>query len=106
MEFEGLCGAGNPLAHAGQTSDTTFVVGQERRSCDVRDMSGLPPIADMVMHGGKRRYGPGPDSCSATTTGILFDHLVGPGEQCSRHFEAESLSGFEIERRLVFSRRL
>ena len=36
----------------------------------------------------------------------LFDHLVGAREHGRRHFEAERLSGLEIEHRLVLRRRL
>jgi hypothetical protein len=33
-----------------------------------------------------------------------FDHLVGGGEQCRRHSEAERLGGLEIEHQLEFGR--
>jgi hypothetical protein len=36
----------------------------------------------------------------------LFDHLVGNGEQRTRHFEAERLGGSEIDHQFVFGRHL
>ena len=32
------------------------------------------------------------------TVGVSFDHLVGAGEYVRRNFEAQRLSGFEIDR--------
>jgi hypothetical protein len=40
------------------------------------------------------------------TWGGSFDHLVGGREQRSWHDEAESLGGFEVDRKLVFRRLL
>ena len=37
---------------------------------------------------------------------ILFDHLVGAGEQRWRHREAERLGSLEIDHQLVLGRRL
>ena len=41
------------------------------------------------------------DSRSAAKN--LLDHLVGAGEQCGRHVEAEHLRGRQIDHRLPFS---
>ena len=44
--------------------------------------------------------------CQKQTSERLFDHLVGSGEERLRHYEAESLGGFEVEARFVLGRRL
>jgi hypothetical protein len=32
----------------------------------------------------------------------LFDHLIGAGDECRRHVEAERPGGFEVDRQLEF----
>ena len=75
-------------------------VGQERRIGAVRNISALPPRADV----GADIVEP---SVSAITcreqsqqTASLFDHLVGAGEQRWWNLEAERLRGLEIDEQL------
>src|SRR4051812_39642545 len=42
--------------------------------------------------------GPEADSCSAAKA-LLFDHLVGAGEQRGRHIEADRACGLEVDRK-------
>ena len=37
---------------------------------------------------------------------VSLDHLVGARKQCRRHIQAKRLRGLEIDRQLVFGRRL
>src|SRR6516165_5368033 len=53
-------------------------------------MSALPPKADIGSACWDVRFVP-------KTFAASFDHLVGAGEQCWRHFEAERLSSFQID---------
>ena len=59
-------------------------MGQKQTSRSDIAMSALPPKADIVLHGGKVRFVPKADSCTAAKT-RLFDHLIGAGEQGRWH---------------------
>jgi hypothetical protein len=45
------------------------LLGHFRRINDVYAMSAFHPIATKLLHYGKSRYGPFPDSCTATLAG-------------------------------------
>jgi hypothetical protein len=47
-----------------------------------------------------------PTCPKAVDQASLFDHLVGAGEKRGRHFEAERLGGFEIDREPIIRQRL
>src|SRR5262245_21896592 len=59
-------------------------------------MSALPPIATDERTSRDVSNVPIPDSCTATKTTSLFDHLIGGSEQCRRDFEAERLGGRKV----------
>ena len=54
-------------------------------------MSGLPPFATELRTSLEVRIVPGRDSCTATNC-IPSDHLVGAGDQCEWHTDAEQLA--------------
>src|SRR5262245_52585304 len=68
-------------------------------------MSASNPTAAKSGHRGRSVPGADLSRCSNVRGHpALLDHLVGTREQRSGHFEAESLGGFEIDRKLEFSR--
>jgi hypothetical protein len=44
---------------------------------------------------------PQAESCVAAKS-LLFDHLIGPGQQCRRDFKAKHLRGLEVDHKLEF----
>src|SRR4051794_39203011 len=67
--------------------------------------SGLPPETDILEAGRHVPNVPQPDS-AVRQKGLLFDHLVGAGEQRRWHREPERLSGREIYDQLELGRLL
>src|SRR5262249_17019823 len=60
-------------------------LGQKRTFGPKNAMYALPPIANIVEHDRDVRFVPKADSCTAAKRS-LFDHFIGPGEQCRRNF--------------------
>ena len=56
--------------------------------------------AECPFRGQNAKYSPGANvfrnSCTAANS-ILFNHLVGAGQQCGRDGEAERLGGLEVD---------
>jgi hypothetical protein len=92
------------LAGEGQSQhgDTIW----DTRMCTYKfAMSALPPKADIAQHGGNVRFVPKADS-ALRQNNVLFDHLVGAGEQRGRDGQAERLRGLEVDDKLEFGRLL
>jgi hypothetical protein len=58
-------------------------------------MSALPPKADIAESDWHLRFVPKADSCSAAKS-VLFDHVIGFGEQCRWHRQSERLGCLQI----------
>jgi hypothetical protein len=56
--------------------------------------------------GGPHGYDAGKTWCAAPMATHSLDHLVGTGEQCGWHIEAERFCSFEVKDQLVLCRRL
>src|SRR6476620_6516900 len=93
-------------------------LGQKRTYAAQQVMSALPPIANAKADFSARSCPlyPQKRTCAVhssmsalgqkRTSAHSFDHLVGGREQRSWHDKAESLGGFEVDRKLVFRRLL
>src|SRR5215216_1751420 len=69
----------------------------DRRAVRLRGMSAMPPVAPKLIRLGElTRCAKQPDSCTAANS-ILFDHLVGAGEQRGWNGNPEYLRGPEID---------
>ena len=64
-------------------------LGQKQTYAAQNGMSALPPKADMCAAARDVRFGP-----IADIRALLFDHLVGAGEQIVRNCKAERVGGF------------
>src|SRR5262249_37693598 len=74
-------------------------LGQKQTYAVQHGMSALPPIATSIAFFGLSALG-------QKRTSTLFDHLVDAGEKRRRHGKTKRLGGLEIDRQLVFGRRL
>jgi hypothetical protein len=59
------------------------------------------PKADMRFQRNICSDGPKADSCTAAKS-VLFDHLVGAGEECRRYLQANCFRGPEVDHQLKF----
>jgi hypothetical protein len=68
--------------------------------------SRIVSVRDFAVAGALTSYGTDfADSCTAANS-VLFNHLVGAGEQRWRDVEAKRFGGLEVDDQLVLHRRL
>src|SRR5262245_41819727 len=78
-------------------------LGQKQTYAAQKGMSAITPKADMCGATRDVRFGPKADSCTAAKESLV-DHLVGAGEQLTRHRETERLCGLEVDDQLELGR--
>src|ERR1700720_517770 len=91
------------MVHHGKFGSPMSVKGQKRTCRPEIAMSALPPKADIRRRHRDVSFGPNCDICTATNA-ALFNHLVGPHEDCRRNRDAKGFGGFEVENPFELSR--
>ena len=72
------------------------LMGQSRRFDGRPAISGLPPSTDIAKASRFVSKVPKADSSTAANS-MLFDHLVGTGQQCSWNLDAKLLRSLEVD---------
>ena len=80
--------------HGNNLEPPMSALGQDGTWQRILLMSALPPKADIGTQSWNVRFVPKADIMRRSKSGLLFDHLVGAGEQRSRNRKAKRLRGF------------